>query len=898
MKLSSATPARKPLSAGSSSSSRNEINASNNDEHIHNNIRARSPVSSLDFMSSVTTNSAINRSKNLPTSRLPSKCSLSPVCMAQQQQKQRHDHPLHMYSQPQMHVADYDGSKNIRSKNHQTFLWNVYKSLKDTFGSVSSTYRTEGFVSILCEVVVRLFHAFILSVLVLASLIWRHKSKVIMFIIFSSLCFTWWYVLYAIGPHYFGLQEKSIHGGVFGDKLNAWGRQRLRERTMKELEERRERILKKRRRIEAGLERDVIKLVTSPNRSMDIPQHVFWALHLHEMEEHHEELLNKWWEYIDESNFNSKLSSDHVRQDALYSGSPKNLKVLPKPLAHENVVHRVIPYGRDEMRRTMRRHDMCLPLHQVFVSVPDWNEKVAIWSVCELFWYGGVFVGEDVEQVSEPLHELMALKSFGGLSYVKHHKGWAVIKDTKENETPKVDMSMLAFSPRHPALSQVLQNMSKQETKDRLLDRLSDAADILAELLYEAILGDIGQDEINKMRQNSGSIIPVTGNNSRWIILEEKCHTCEEDECCLVEGDSKVVTKISRNERNARVNYVDLNFNVKVSEIERTGSSGEEGFFKHKKSMIDVLHEQGCYPSWLCSRCLDYGGRGNILDCAKLCGDCYQHIMCAPDISGESTKIEVNVKVYSELIDSTTQPRLIPRIIHQTWFEDLTPDRYPDLVRLQNSWVATGWDYRFYNDDDARSVIVKNYPKRFVDAYDNLLPGAFKADFFRYLVLLVHGGVYADIDVLLDSTLDSFVTPELSFFVPRDAVGEELDERFCLWNGFMGSSPGHPFLVRAVERSLNLIEGRADILDIEKELCQINGPEFENWKSRFIPSLMLTGPCALGVAINEALERNSLTKFDLGLMKASNNGYNVGSSIDKKNLLFHILGVSLFTSLV
>jgi mannosyltransferase OCH1-like enzyme len=72
-------------------------------------------------------------------------------------------------------------------------------------------------------------------------------------------------------------------------------------------------------------------------------------------------------------------------------------------------------------------------------------------------------------------------------------------------------------------------------------------------------------------------------------------------------------------------------------------------------------------------------------------------------------------------------------------------------------------------------------------------------------VLLQEGGVHADFDVMLETTLDSFITPNLSFFAPRDIVVEWADEAFCLWNGIMGSAPGHPFLVKAIERLINLI---------------------------------------------------------------------------------------------
>jgi len=51
-----------------------------------------------------------------------------------------------------------------------------------------------------------------------------------------------------------------------------------------------------------------------------------------------------------------------------------------------------------------------------------------------------------------------------------------------------------------------------------------------------------------------------------------------------------------------------------------------------------------------------------------------------------------------------------------------------------------------------------------------LIPGAYKADLFRYCVLLIHGGVYADVDVLLESNLDVAIQPDVGFMVPFDGV--------------------------------------------------------------------------------------------------------------------------------
>ena len=101
----------------------------------------------------------------------------------------------------------------------------------------------------------------------------------------------------------------------------------------------------------------------------------------------------------------------------------------------------------------------------------------------------------------------------------------------------------------------------------------------------------------------------------------------------------------------------------------------------------------------------------------------------------------------------------------------------------------------------------------------------------------------------------------------------------------------HPFLVRAIERTMNLINNRADMFDIEREMCEISGHEMQNWKIRMAAPLFLCGPCALGVAVNDALEKSSMERFDHGLMRTEANGYVWGEANDKY-MTYHILKVS------
>jgi len=135
----------------------------------------------------------------------------------------------------------------------------------------------------------------------------------------------------------------------------------------------------------------------------------------------------------------------------------------------------------------------------------------------------------------------------------------------------------------------------------------------------------------------------------------------------------------------------------------------------------------------------------------------------------------------------------------------------------------------------------------------------------------------------------------MTFFAARDAVAEYAEGQYCLWNGLLGVSPGHPFMIKTVERLVNLILNRADLLDLEKDVCRSSGKdETETWKIRAVPELLLSGPCGLGISVNEVLGNNPLARYDLGWMPISQR-----RPIDLGDVLILVVSQSLYlTALV
>ena len=104
----------------------------------------------------------------------------------------------------------------------------------------------------------------------------------------------------------------------------------------------------------------------------------------------------------------------------------------------------------------------------------------------------------------------------------------------------------------------------------------------------------------------------------------------------------------------------------------------------------------------------------------------------------------------------------IPRHVWQT--SHLTEDALPPIARANRIRMQRDnpeWSFHLVNDTMASAFIHSEFSPTVANAYDSLRYGVAKADFWRYCVLYVHGGVYVDVDSALISPLDHFIRAEL-----------------------------------------------------------------------------------------------------------------------------------------
>ncbi|AMQ10672.1 putative mannosyltransferase [Brazilian marseillevirus] len=202
------------------------------------------------------------------------------------------------------------------------------------------------------------------------------------------------------------------------------------------------------------------------------------------------------------------------------------------------------------------------------------------------------------------------------------------------------------------------------------------------------------------------------------------------------------------------------------------------------------------------------------------------------------SKKEVVWEKYPEFQKEVFRPnyeQLIPFQIFQTNEEKVLPG----MKEALDSWSKMNPEYRhiFFPTSLCRDFISQNFEKRVLDAYDSLVPGAYKADLFRYCALYVSGGVY------VDSAMVCLVP--LKDWLPRDKTlvsAKDEGVQSGIYQAFFACVPRHPMLRSLIDLVVSRVENKE------------YGPR----------DLYTTGPMVFGNALNLYLGRGENTEFGTG----------------------------------
>jgi hypothetical protein len=161
-----------------------------------------------------------------------------------------------------------------------------------------------------------------------------------------------------------------------------------------------------------------------------------------------------------------------------------------------------------------------------------------------------------------------------------------------------------------------------------------------------------------------------------------------------------------------------------------------------------------------------------------------------------NTESVTNVVLLSEI----STDRRIPKIIHQTAKSRCVTPAFTDIT---NQWKLPGYSYYFHDDEAISRLFRMEFPEfphlKLILRHCVKNP-TIKADLWRYLLLWLYGGIYADFDTApAKFNFDTIKKDDDAFFV--------VEQYHILSQWFMAVSPGHPLMFYAVQSTLqNLLE--------------------------------------------------------------------------------------------
>ena len=143
---------------------------------------------------------------------------------------------------------------------------------------------------------------------------------------------------------------------------------------------------------------------------------------------------------------------------------------------------------------------------------------------------------------------------------------------------------------------------------------------------------------------------------------------------------------------------------------------------------------------------------------------------------------------------------IIPLNIFQTWHTKNLPNlmkRTTDYIRESNP----KFNYYLYDNDDCAEFIKNNFDENVFNAYNSLIPGAYKADLWRYCILYIEGGIYLDVKYKPQCNFKFInLTENEHFVLDADNVG--------IYNALMVCLPNNNLLLRAINKIVENVQNK------------------------------------------------------------------------------------------
>ena len=165
--------------------------------------------------------------------------------------------------------------------------------------------------------------------------------------------------------------------------------------------------------------------------------------------------------------------------------------------------------------------------------------------------------------------------------------------------------------------------------------------------------------------------------------------------------------------------------------------------------------------------------------------------------------------------------------IIQTWKTNVIPNNFKECIDSLFKYNQN-FKYLFFTDEDIYNFIETKMPQ-YKDKFYSFERTIQRIDFFRYLAVYYYGGIYLDLDIVIERKLDElYENPgvckfPLEYVHINDPIITDQGYDHLIGNYAFYAPAGHPFIKKIID---NIMNTRLNENDIAKAK-QSNGDSYE-----------------------------------------------------------------------
>lgn len=180
----------------------------------------------------------------------------------------------------------------------------------------------------------------------------------------------------------------------------------------------------------------------------------------------------------------------------------------------------------------------------------------------------------------------------------------------------------------------------------------------------------------------------------------------------------------------------------------------------------------------------------------------------------QQQKIQEQIKKYNENIKKyisykqlnlffqlkSTYNSIIPLHLYTCWHTK----ELPPLMKQNYEILVQGnpkIQFHLYDEDDCCEFIKQHFEQEVVEAYNKLIPNAYKSDLWRYCILYVNGGIYMDIKYQCANGFKIIALTEKEYFV-KDRPD------FYVYNALITVLPKNQIMLKCISEIVKNVKNK------------------------------------------------------------------------------------------